>query len=471
MTSKRFFAGRALAALAISVHFGLASAEPQNGWWWNPSESGRGFFIEERNGLIYLGGYFYEDNGRATWLTSGGPLTDPYLYQGTLQRYQNGQSVFGAYRPPGPAVDVGPVTLKFTDDSHGTLTWPGGTVPIERQIFDEEEPIPAAVFALFDPPFRPLSGWWWNEAESGTGFSLEVRGNNLFVVAFMYDDAGLPIWYFTAGPMSSPTHYEGDWLLFADGQTMTGPYRPPSTPQKLGRVIVDFSAEDEGTIAYTDSTAAKEANAPKVRSRLITIRGNQLGPNNRWPYSAHWPKWTGGVDILNTLISPTTRLEESLTFGVTYDLQPPQAPGRVTYDLNPNSTLTYHFLFRDTETGCEQKGDMVIPGPLTGLLTVRDNLTYVGSVGPASVVQVPVTETCVDPSNGSVRTSRLADRIVGGSVEFGGSQAFGGISRISRFYPYYALQPTNPRPPPLMHGIEPYRADPDFFLEWTLVAP
>src|SRR6185295_13646145 len=110
---------------------GPAGAEPRNGWWWNANESGRGFFIEMTGGVIYLGGYFYDDSGRATWLTSGGVVTDPYRYSGTLQSYRNGETLFGGYRAPDPAVDVGPVVVEFADDEHGSITWPGGTIPIE----------------------------------------------------------------------------------------------------------------------------------------------------------------------------------------------------------------------------------------------------------------------------------------------------------------------------------------------------
>lgn len=139
------------------------------------------------------------------------------MYQGTLQSYRNGQSVFGAYRAPDGAVDVGPVTVKFSDDTHGTITWPGGVIPIQREIFGSLEPLPC----------KPETEWWWNPAESGSGYSVEVQGENAFVVAFMYNEAGDPVWYFTAGPMSSPTHFEGDWLQFSGGQTLAGAYRSP----------------------------------------------------------------------------------------------------------------------------------------------------------------------------------------------------------------------------------------------------
>ena len=101
----------------------------------------------------------------------------------------------------------------------GTITWPGGTVPIERDIF-----------GVGAPAFQPETGWWWNEAESGRGYSVEVQGPNAFVVGFMYEEGGNPIWYFSAGPMVTPTRYEGDWLQFSGGQTLAGPYQPPAAP-------------------------------------------------------------------------------------------------------------------------------------------------------------------------------------------------------------------------------------------------
>ena len=215
---------RAFAHCSVALWFatGPASAEPQNGWWWNPNESGRGYFIDITDGLIFLAGYFYDASGRATWLSSGGAVADPYSYSGRLQSYRDGQSVFGTYRPPAAGVDAGPISVTFSDDAHGTVTWPGGTVQIERLVFGEFDTL--EVFNPLDPEvpvFRPKTGWWWNAEESGSGYSVEVQGEHAFVVAFMYDDTGEPIWYFSARPMLSPTQYEGDWLEFEGGQTLS----------------------------------------------------------------------------------------------------------------------------------------------------------------------------------------------------------------------------------------------------------
>lgn len=231
----------AAVVLVTQCFCNFALAAPEVGWWWNPDESGRGFFIESQGGIIYLAGYFYEDDGRATWLTAGGPNSDPYSYQGRLRRYSGGQTLFGAYQPPTGPADAGPVALEFSDDQHATLTWPGGMIALEREIFDTG-----------NASFQPQSGWWWDPAESGRGYSVEVQGGKLFLVAFMYDDAGNPVWYFSAGPLLSPTHYEGEWLQFANGQTLAGPYKPPADPTPVGLLSLDFTDTTQADATFID---------------------------------------------------------------------------------------------------------------------------------------------------------------------------------------------------------------------------
>ena len=73
------------------------------------------------------------------------------------------QSLFGNYVAPGDAISAGRISVHFSDDTHGTVTWPGGVVAIEREIYGSG-----------DAPFQPFSGWWWNPSESGSGYSVEV---------------------------------------------------------------------------------------------------------------------------------------------------------------------------------------------------------------------------------------------------------------------------------------------------------
>ena len=91
---------------------------------------------------------------------------------------------------------MGRITLAFAGDRLGTLTWPGGTVPIQR--------FNIVPNGLDLPPVagQPENGWWWNEQEAGRGFFMEWQGGNLDIAGYMYDDAGNSVWYLTTGPIA-----------------------------------------------------------------------------------------------------------------------------------------------------------------------------------------------------------------------------------------------------------------------------
>ena len=232
-------AGIVNAAAAVAQARDLASPGPQIGWWWNPAESGRGFTIEVSGNNMFIGGYLYADDGRATWLVSEGPMTGSSLYSGKLLSFGGGQTLSGPFKPNILTnANVGNITLQFTDATHGTLTWPGGTIPIERFIFSSGT-----------PAFQPETGWWWNEAESGRGFAIEIQGNHLFMAGYMYDGAGNPIWYVTEGAMASSTLYQNTWLQFANGQTLTGPFKQNQLINgNAGAITLQFNSATTATL-------------------------------------------------------------------------------------------------------------------------------------------------------------------------------------------------------------------------------
>ncbi len=87
--------------------------------------------------------------------------------------------------------------------------------------------------SLVCQPGPPQTGWWWNPLEDGRGFSLEVRGNNLFFAAFLYDISGRSTWYVSTGPVSlDGSYYAGDLLSARGGQTLGGAYPGFPTPHQ-----------------------------------------------------------------------------------------------------------------------------------------------------------------------------------------------------------------------------------------------
>jgi len=232
------------AASSVTATFSTIAISPQTGWWWNPAENGRGFFLEKNSGsTIFLASYLYASGGRASWhaavLQEGAGA-----YSGSLDSYSGGQTLTGAYAAPAAAVGaVGNIGLTFTDSTHAVVTWAGGTTPIERFNFADNSSPPA---------FQPQAGWWWNAAESGRGFSLEVQGSTVFLAGYMYDASGNPIWYLSIGTLTGQTYQEA-WTQYANGQTLGGAYVLPTLiDPAVGQVTIQFSSAIVGTMTLPD---------------------------------------------------------------------------------------------------------------------------------------------------------------------------------------------------------------------------
>ena len=222
---------------------GSIATPVQSGWWWNPNESGRGFSIEVSGNTLFMAGYLYDTDGRATWYTSAGPMADSTHYNGTLMSFGAGQSLTGTYKSPKVTnPNAGAISITFTDANHGTLTWPGGAIPIEHYLFGSVTTY-----------FQPESGWWWSEAESGRGFTIEVQGNKLFIGGYMYDAGGNPVWYLSAGNMTYSTLYEGKWEQYEKGQTLTGLYQPAKLVNgNVGSITIRFISPGLATLTLPD---------------------------------------------------------------------------------------------------------------------------------------------------------------------------------------------------------------------------
>jgi len=110
--------------------------QPEAGWWWNPAESGRGFFLEWQGNQLFMAGYMYDDAGNPLWYLSGDgtPSANLLSFANVWQQYGNGQSMGGPYKPPVAVnTSVGPVTIQFSSDEAGLMTLPGGkTTTIQR---------------------------------------------------------------------------------------------------------------------------------------------------------------------------------------------------------------------------------------------------------------------------------------------------------------------------------------------------
>ncbi|HET7731564.1 MAG TPA: hypothetical protein VFK48_16195 [Usitatibacter sp.] len=249
-----FFVGYGTSAAAMlnsGVNRSVATApgavqckpsRPQTGWWWNPAEPGRGYSLEVQGNTMFFATYLYDAAGRATWYAAAMPVSlEGSYFTGAMITRSGGQTLDGAYRPPGAAVAAGDITIAFNDASHGTIVWPGGSVPIERFGLAPNS-LGAAPLAL-----QPESGWWWNPAEDGRGYYIEWQGANAFVAGYMYDAAGNATWYSAFAATPQPRSFQGTWSLLANGQPLTGAFRAPTVAiANVAPVTITFDSADTG---------------------------------------------------------------------------------------------------------------------------------------------------------------------------------------------------------------------------------
>lgn len=207
----------------------------ESGWWWNPAEAGRGFAIEKLGNKIFMAGFLYSENGQPTWFTASGTMTGN-VFTAPMKVYSNGQTLSGSYvAPKESTTSPGNVSLNFSDPTHTVMTWPGGDVKLQRfEIASGSLNLPALGVA-------PERGWWWNATEGGRGYAMEIQGDNMFIAGFMYDAMGQPHWYVSTGKMTDPQNYNGRWLEYLGGQTITGPYKAPTSNTPVANIGIHFS--------------------------------------------------------------------------------------------------------------------------------------------------------------------------------------------------------------------------------------
>src|SRR5580698_8466324 len=234
---RRIAFGLALSLLFLASFNANAQFTPASGYWWNSSQSGRGFVIEIQGNQMFMAGFLYAASGEATWVASVGPMTSATEYSGPLVTYTGGQTLTGAYQVPSLSPNLGTLSLSFSDASHATLNWPGGTVAIERFDFGPGGSSTA------QPAGTAQTGWWWNPAESGRGFAIEVQGGSMYLAGYMYDSSGNPLWYLANGPMGTTVNFQGVWTQYANGQTLTGAYQVPTVVNNnAGNVTLQFTS-------------------------------------------------------------------------------------------------------------------------------------------------------------------------------------------------------------------------------------
>jgi hypothetical protein len=97
--------------------------------------------------------------------------------------------------------------------------------------------------------FTPESGTWWNPAEPGTGYLIEIQDNFLFISGYMYKPDGQPIWYTSQGTMNGNARFVGVLSTTSGGQCLGCAWRPPVAQVGAGGPVeIIFDTETDARI-------------------------------------------------------------------------------------------------------------------------------------------------------------------------------------------------------------------------------
>ena len=167
--------------------------ERRPGWWWNPAQAGRGFFVEFDAGTARGVCCAYAESGEPEW-----SVTDP----GTM--------------------DLAGATAEIQ------VTLPSARVGLEPQ----NAGLPAG----------DRTGWWIEDARApASSIVLEALGDRV-VAALLADDG----WTMVVASQRGGNTFEGEWLRYSGGQTLSGPYRAPAPSRAVGRASLAWV--DEGCL-------------------------------------------------------------------------------------------------------------------------------------------------------------------------------------------------------------------------------
>jgi hypothetical protein len=394
---------------------GPCTVPVQPGYWWNPAEPGRGFFIEQQGNTLYIAGFMYSASGHTTWFQSSGTVSTTGSTTGTicnsvapLNTFSGGQTLAGTYvAPQGP---VSSVSLEFDliDAAHGILQTPGAIIPIQRY------PILPGTLGVGPGATQPVTGFWWNPAESGRGYTLEIQQNSLYYATFMYDTSGSPTWYLT-GPGSVDSHgaYSGSFALYGNGQTLGGAYLAPVVVNaNVGATTLQFATPTSGTMTYPNGTQIPIQHFVFVTNgTALTVSSLGGGTITSNPSGIVCASSCEGFFNIDQPVTLTATADSGSTFGVWYGAC--QGTGSCRVTAGASSSVNAVFTVPHTyAVGVNVTG----PGTVTsngGINCMQIGGVGCGAIFPNSTIAVL---TATPPSDGSTFVGWSGDCSSAGSA-------------------------------------------------------
>ncbi|MEO8103155.1 MAG: Ig domain-containing protein, partial [Betaproteobacteria bacterium] len=190
---------------------------------------------------------------------AGGTLTlNAFVVQKGLASlisfYENGTTLQGcsamALSPVGGSADAGVASCHISAVAAGEHTYVV-TLPSPTGIGFEQVYVPVNVAAGGPLDYSDL--WWGGMAENGWGVSVSQHGTIQFVVLFVYDNAGNPVWYTMPGGSWNGTTTVYSGLLYQPTSSPNTAYDASrfSANSPVGSASISYTSESTAALTYT----------------------------------------------------------------------------------------------------------------------------------------------------------------------------------------------------------------------------
>lgn len=142
----------------------------------------------------------------------------------------------------------------------------------------------------------PTPGIWWNAAESGRGYQIDLQGDIMVVTTYGFGQSGAPIWYISAGLYNKEAGtFQATFDNTENGQCFGCTYRAPTPrPNAGGSMRIVFDSYVTGTLYFNGGSTRIQRQLYAYPQPLDFLFGEfVLSTNTNGIVLADWPVFGG----------------------------------------------------------------------------------------------------------------------------------------------------------------------------------